>query len=157
MIQGNRHLGIILYKRNLYLQLASRWMLQQVSQSVVHLLKGKHFVNTKVKKIFSLASIYIHMFCLWAALGDGHVCSRLENTNVFSMQFSMTVTCGSGRTRLSGGGELGFRRPVSSWGGKLWSLPQSREGCWHLPAASWGGHRKTRRRSWKKEHTIDQS
>lgn len=57
MIQGNRHLGIILYKRNLYLQLASRWMLQQVSQSVVHLLKGKHFVNTKVKKIFSLASI----------------------------------------------------------------------------------------------------
>lgn len=67
----------------------------------------------------------------------------MKNINIFSMLCDFA----SGGPRL----ELAFRRPVSSWGGRLWSLPQSREGCWHLPAASWGGPRKTHRQSWKKK------
>lgn len=56
---------------------------------------------------------------------------------------------------MGGWPQVCFRRPASSWAGRPWSPLQSREDCWHLPVASWGGLHKTHKQNWNKKNTQE--
>lgn len=129
--------GHFVKKRNLYLQWGH-------SRMFLHMLV---FLSISLKENM-LKKKKKHPYVL--------LCSPLRDNHVFqtSEQRAAEHDYGCGRTRLRRGAGMGFRRPVSSLGGKPWSPPQNRGGCWRLPAASWGGHHRTRRQSWKKEKSI---
>lgn len=118
---------------------------------------GGHFVKKKKKNLFTcsqqsdaavLSFSFKEKLCNMmkfneekkASMSSGVLFSEMAMYVDFRTQmFSRCRWAGhwlAGNQDEAGTREDSFRRLVSSWGGKLESPPQSREGCWHLPAAS---------------------